>query len=203
MSDPQSVTHWIAALESGDEEAARALWQRYFDSLVKVARQQLDGAPRRVADEEDVALSVFRCLCEGAAGGRFGKLSDRDDLWRLLVSITVQKAIDQRRRLAAKRRGGGKVRGDSVFANAGGASPHAGLDRIASDEPTQELLALLAEQHELLLRSLTDETLRRTALLRMEGRTNEEIAQRLGITPRSVERKMQRIRSRWNRELRP
>lgn len=203
MSDPRSVTGWIAAVKSGDEQAAGALWQRYFDALVKLAQRQLDGAPRRVADEEDVALSVFRCLCDGAACGRFGKLLDRDDLWRLLVTITVQKAIDQRRRWTAKKRGGGKVRGDSVFANVGDGNPPTGLDRIVSDQPTPELLALLAEQQQLLLQSLADETLRRTALLRMEGRTNEEIAEALRITPRSVERKVQRIRGCWNRELRP
>jgi RNA polymerase sigma factor (sigma-70 family) len=203
MSDPRSVTQCIAALKSGDEEAARALWQRYFDALVKLARRELDGAPRRVADEEDVVVSVFRCLCDGAARGRLDKLSGRDDLWRLLVTITVQKVIDQRRRWAAKRRGGGTVRGESVFADVGDEALPGGLDGIASDEPTPELLALLAEQHQLLLESLADETLRRTVLLRMEGRTNEEIAQQLGITPRSVERKLQRIRNRWNRELRP
>ncbi|MFV2066778.1 MAG: ECF-type sigma factor [Pirellulales bacterium] len=203
MSDPRSVTGWIAALKSGDEQAARDLWQRYFDALVKLARQRLDGAPRRVADEEDVALSVFRCLCDGAVHGRLARLSDRGDLWRLLVIITTQKAIDQQRRWATQRRGGGNVRGDSVFAAFRDGKPPAKLDQIVSDEPTPELLALLAEQHQLLLQSLADETLRRTALLRMEGQTIEEIAQQLGITPRSVERKLQRIRSRWNRELRP
>jgi DNA-directed RNA polymerase specialized sigma24 family protein len=37
----------------------------------------------------------------------------------------------------------------------------------------------------------------------MEGFTNEEIAERLGITCRSVERKLQRIRERWLARLAP
>lgn len=93
MSDPRSVTQCIAALKSGDEEAARALWQRYFDALVKLARRELDGAPRRVADEEDVVVSVFRCLCDGAARGRLAKLSGRDDLWRLLVTSAARLIV--------------------------------------------------------------------------------------------------------------
>ena len=188
MSDPRSVSRCIAALKAGDDQAASALWERYFDKLVRLAHSRLHDAPRRVADEEDVALSVFRCLCDGATGGRFEWLSDRDDLWRLLVTITRQKAIDQRRRWSAQKRSCGE-------------NQETRLDRIASDEPSADLLIAVAEQHQVLLARLKDEGLRRTALLRMEGQTNQEIAQELGITPRSVERKLQRIRGCWSREL--
>ena len=51
-----------------------------------------------------------------------------------------------------------------------------------------------------MLAALDDETLRRVALWKMEGYTNEEIADKLGVTCRSVERKLQRIRGKWTRE---
>ena len=38
---------------------------------------------------------------------------------------------------------------------------------------------------------------RRVALLRMEGYSNDQIAERLGCGLRSVERKLARIRKRW------
>jgi hypothetical protein len=66
MSD-ETVTDWIAALKSGDERAAREMWARYFGRVADLARAKMGAAPRRVADEEDVALSVFDSLCEGAA----------------------------------------------------------------------------------------------------------------------------------------
>src|SRR5262245_29028069 len=94
---PQSVTRWLDSLKRGDAEAAAALWQRYFDRLVRLARARLGPGPRRVADEEDVALSAFRCLCDGAARGRFPDLADRNDLWRLLAALALHKAIDQKR----------------------------------------------------------------------------------------------------------
>jgi hypothetical protein len=56
--------------------------------------KKLLGAPRGMADEEDVALSAFDSFCRGAEQGRFPQLSDRDDLWRLLFVITERKAID-------------------------------------------------------------------------------------------------------------
>ena len=204
METPEStpsVTRWIAALKQGDQQAASALWRRYFDRLVGMARKQLGATPRRTADEEDVALSVFRCLCDGAARGRFPVLTDRDDLWRLLTTLTIHKTVDQKRRATGKKRGGGMVRGESVFA--GASDEAAGLDNFLAKEPTPELLVALAEEHVRLLRLLDDDTLRQVALAKMEGCTNEEIATQLGVTCRSVERKLNRIRAQWLREVSP
>ncbi|MBI3411158.1 MAG: RNA polymerase subunit sigma-70 [Planctomycetes bacterium] len=195
---PPSVSRWLVALKEGDSEAASALWRQYFDRLVRLARQKLGAAPRRAADEEDVALSVFRCLCDGAARGRFPELTDRDDLWRLLTTMTIRKAIDQKRRGAGLKRGAGLVRGESVFADL--ANETAGLDQALGDEPTPEWLAMLAEEHTRLLDALGNETLRQVALWKMEGFTNEEIAEKLGLTCRSVERKLERIRSKWTQD---
>jgi DNA-directed RNA polymerase specialized sigma24 family protein len=190
-----SISRWIAALKEGDNEAAAVLWRAYIDRLVRLARQKLGAAPRRAADEEDVAVSVFRCLCAGAARGRFPDLADRNDLWRLLTTMTIRKAIDQKRRQGGLKRGGGAVRGESVFDDLPGDVD--GLDQVLGDEPTPEWLAMLAEEHRRLLAVLDDDTLRRVALWKMEGFTNEEIADKLGLTCRSIERKLQRIRSRW------
>jgi DNA-directed RNA polymerase specialized sigma24 family protein len=77
------------------------------------------------------------------------------------------------------------------------------LDQFLADDPTPEVLAMLAEEHDRLLAVLGDDTLRQVALHKLEGFTNEEVAQRLGITCRSVERKLQRIRTRWLRSLTP
>ena len=42
-----TVTHWLRQLEAGDDEAARQLWQRYYQLLVELARARF-GAPRRI-----------------------------------------------------------------------------------------------------------------------------------------------------------
>ena len=98
MEPSDSVTAWIARLKTGDQQAAQRLWERYFDALVRLARGKLAPAPRRVADEEDVALSVLDILCRGAASGRLQQVTNRDDLWWLLLAITNQKVINQRKR---------------------------------------------------------------------------------------------------------
>ncbi len=204
MSSSQqgSVTAWIARLKDGDAEAARQLWERYFTRLVRLAQRRLKRASRRVADEEDVALSAFHSLCEGAAQGHFTQLSDRDDLWRLLLAIVHQKSVDHVRRNVRLKRGGGNVRGESIFGELTPANNHefAGFDAWVSDEPTPELLATMDEEYQRLLGSLRNDTLRQIAVWRMEGESNDEIAQRLGTTVRSVERKLGRIREKWSQE---
>jgi DNA-directed RNA polymerase specialized sigma24 family protein len=116
MSTSGSVTHWVRELQAGNHLAAEKLWQGYFHRLVGLARAKLKNRPRRVADEEDVALSAFHSFCRGAEQGRFPQLSDRDDLWQLLVVITARKAADLVQQECRQKRGGGKVRGDSALA---------------------------------------------------------------------------------------
>src|SRR5258708_31897584 len=82
-----SITHWIGELARGDaDEAARHLWDRYFDRLVGLARSRLRAVQRGAADEEDAALSAFDSLCRGVTAGRFPRLDGREDLWRLLAT---------------------------------------------------------------------------------------------------------------------
>jgi hypothetical protein len=69
MSSEGSVTHWLARLQAGEDEAARLLWDRYFQRLVGLARKRLQGTPFRSADE-DVALSAFDSFCRAAQEGR-------------------------------------------------------------------------------------------------------------------------------------
>jgi DNA-directed RNA polymerase specialized sigma24 family protein len=202
MSVDEPVTQWLRRIEAGDEAAASLLWQRYYRELVELARARFGTTPRRVADEEDVALSVLRCLYEGAARGQFAELVNRGELWQLLAAITGRKVIDQQRRLNQQKRGGGRVRGDSVLAAASGDDRSSvGFDRFGGDAATPEVLAIAAEEFTCLMTMLDDDRLRQIAQCKLEGCTNEEIGQRLGLACRSIERKLQRIRQIWATEL--
>ncbi len=201
MSDDEnihddSVTAWIGALKDGHDLASRKLWEKYFGQLVRVAARRLGSSARRIADEEDVAVSVFDSLCRGAAAGRFKQLQDRDDLWKLLSAIAGMKAADQVRRQTAKKRGGTTLRGESVFEGVGGDSIH-GLGQLADAEPSPEFLAIMDEQQQAMFAALPEESQRAVATLRFEGYSNEEIANRLGMSLRTVERKLKVIREIW------
>jgi len=203
MDEDDPVTRWIEGLKAGDEAAVADLWNRYFEQLVRLARQKLGSTPRRVADEEDVAVSVFRCLCTGAQHGRLAEISDRGDLWRVLVTMTMRKTIDQQRRLAGKKRGAGHVRGESVFMRKSGDEGTPGIQQFSDDLPTPLMLTIIEEEGQRLLAALEDPKLRQIALWKLESYTNDEIADKLQLTTRSVERKLQRIREIWSEVLDP
>jgi DNA-directed RNA polymerase specialized sigma24 family protein len=195
MAEEGSVSRWLGPLQEGDPAAAQQLWQRYFLSLVELARQRLRQQPRRAADEEDVALSAFDSFCRNAGQGRFPDLHDRGDLWRLLAIITLRKVSHLVRDEARQKRGGlaqvsAATDEDQAFL----------LEGALSREPSPELAAQMTEECERLLRRLEDHELRQVALWRMEGHTIEDIALRLGCAPRSVKRKLQLIRNCWEDE---
>src|SRR5207253_8348892 len=107
MPSDGSVSRWLGPLQAGDPAAVQQLWERYFRRLVGLARAKLQHAPRRAADEEDVALSAFDSFCRHAGDARFPDLLDRDGLWRLLVVMTARKAAHLvRDETRQKRRGG-------------------------------------------------------------------------------------------------
>lgn len=197
--DDGSVTRWIGELKAGDPAAAQPLWERYFDRLVRLARARLLTArlPSAEADEEDAALSAFDSFCAGAVRGRFPQLADRDDLWRLLVLITARKVQAQGRRHRRRKRGGGLVRSEADLPDGGQGAGAEGLDELAGVVPTPEFAAMVAEECRLLLDALGDESLRRVALARMGGYTDDEIAERLGCARRTVARRLDLIRKTW------
>ncbi len=195
-----SVTQWVNDVKAGDrDEAARRLWERYFESLVRLAQARLRPVARGPADGEDVALSVFDSLFRGLAEGRFPRLSDRDDLWRLLTTIALRKASNQRRLEGQHKRGRGRVIGAGDYADGSdrGGDP---LAQIAGREPSPELAATLIEEIRIRFAELPDESLRLVALRRMEGHSNAEIAAELECSLRSVERKLELIRRAWGPE---
>ncbi len=185
--DREPISHWIAHLMAGNVSAAQPLWEYYFDRLVRLARARL--GPVGPIDGEDIALSAFRSFCVGAARGRFPKLADRNDLWRLLVFITAQKICDYAEHCNALKRGGG-------VSLQGGMT----LEKVVGDEPSPEFAAMMVEQVQRLLSLLNDETLRNIAVWKMEGFTNEEIATRLGCALKTVSNKLRLIRLKWERE---
>jgi len=201
MQSSESVTEWLQQLKQGESLAAERLWQRYLGQLVRLAHKRLGDAPRRAVDEHDVVIAAFADFCKGVEARRFTRLDDRDDLWQVLVVLTQRRAIDQRRREGARRPVDAALLGESALQGgeeAGSRPP--GLAQIIDSEPTPEFAALAAEEFERLLDVLQDDTLRRIALDKMEGYTNQEIAKHLGTSLRGVERKLQLIRRTWEKE---
>jgi DNA-directed RNA polymerase specialized sigma24 family protein len=200
MGDEDNITQWIGGLKAGDQEAARKLWEGYFHKLVCLVKRKLPAQARRAFDEEDVALSAFKSFCFGVAEKRFPDLNDRGNLWAILVVIATRKAQAYVETQNRQKRGGGQVRGDSVFLGEGPAGELAGFDALVGKEPTPAFLAQAVEVCERLLDALGDESLRTIAVLKMQGFSLDEIAAHTGCTKRAVERRLEIIRRTWREQ---
>ena len=193
----QDITHWISEAQKADSQAAQVIWETYFQKLISYARKKMQGMPRRATDEEDVALSAMNSFFDGMHQGRFMP-QDRDELWKLLATITVRKATRELRRHHAQKRGGGAVRGESVFIGGANESASWGINEVmdAGNLPamSMQLTATCAD----MLAQLEDDSLRAIARSRLEGFSNEEIAQRMQISLATVKRRLARIRETWS-----
>jgi len=193
-----SVTRLIQLLRSGDaterDLAARLIWERYFRDLLELARSNLNRRIRRREDEEDVLQSMYKSFCLRQQRGEFD-LAGRDALWKLLVTITLRKA-----RNAAKKQLRDKrdiAREQTIADSDESESAHWALEQMDAASPSPAEAAVLNEALERRLEALADPELRQIALWRLEGYTNREIADRLDCTERSIERRLERIRSKW------
>ncbi len=204
MSWPPPVTEWINQLKAGDAVAAQRLWEEYFQRMVQLARRKLSHVPRASADEEDVALSAFKSFCLGAREGRFTQLLDSDNLWPLLMAITLHKSVDLIRGENRQKRGGaGQTATPDSTAPMSKPMP-VPLSEIISREPTPEFAAEMTEQLHILLARLDstgDPDLQRIALMKLDGYNTTEIAERIGCVRRTIERKTNLIERLWERDI--
>jgi DNA-directed RNA polymerase specialized sigma24 family protein len=184
-SDTNSVTRLIRAVQDDRASAVGPLLAVYFDRLVQLARRRLRDLPGMASYDEDVALRSFHSVYQRVRDpARPLHLSGRDDLWRLLATRTISRAIDLIRRHRP-----GEVPGELD------------LEQLLTREPSPEDAAQIADECRRLLGLLGDPELRQIALWKVEGYTNEEIAANLDCVTRTVERKVSRIRLLWKHEL--
>lgn len=195
MSDSPNLSHWIEKVKEGDSLAAHRLWHHYYDRLVAEARKQLQGKHRGASDEEDIVLSVFESFYRAAEQGRFPELTDRGDLWRLLLRMAARKVIDKRRRDGRLRRGAGE-KPVSIHAR-----DDESMIEVIGNEPSPEMVSMMTESFEQLILHLGDGQLREIAVGKMEGYSNAELAERHTCSERTIERRLNLIREKCQQEL--
>ena len=198
--DAGTITALIDDLKQGDATAFEHLWARCFSTIVKLARQRLGSARKRVEDEDDVAAVVFQKLYFASVSGKLPELTDRQSLWRLLITMTRHAALDSISREQRAKRGGGHVRGDSIVEDPNLVNSHSGpsaFDNFIAQYPTPASIVSLKELVDHWLERLPDDESRQIALLRLEGFGTDEIAAQLGLPLRTTERRLQQIRSAW------
>jgi RNA polymerase sigma factor (sigma-70 family) len=182
----ETTAEIVKRYREGDGRAAEELFARYVDRLTRLARSHLSPKLAARTDPEDVVMSAYRSFFIGARDGRFS-LARSGDLWRLLVSITMNKLYRQVRRHRAASR---SINSEILFNN----------DEVLGTEPTPEQVIGIADELEALLKKL-DSFERRVLELRLQEESLDEIASETGRSERTVRRTLSSIRELLSRQL--
>jgi RNA polymerase sigma-70 factor (ECF subfamily) len=195
----------MARLRSGEDAAAREVFDRFTGRLVALARGQFNQLVARKVDPEDVVQSAYKSFFVRHRAGKI-EIGDWGGLWNMLTLITLRKCAD-RADLARAR-----ARREALRDLPGSPAVRAhceALDLDPSLPPDPELLALdreprpeeaviLAETVERLFRDVSAHE-RPVLELSLQGYSVEEICTQLSRAERSVRRLRERVRKRLER----
>ncbi len=175
----------IQRCRRGDQDAARELFDAYVARLIPLAKRRISQRLASRVDAEDIVQSVFRTFFARLKDDKF-EIGDQDDLFRLLMRITVHKTLRQiAHHKAAKRDPGMElVQGDSA---------HEQLLQLLTNEPTPEATVTFLDQLEHFMGQLQTGD-REILELRLQGYSTEEIAEKMGSYDRKIRRVLERIR---------
>jgi RNA polymerase sigma-70 factor (ECF subfamily) len=192
MAADNSFAHLMAQLRSGEDAAARAVFERFAGRLVALARRRFNRVLARKVDPEDVVQSAYKSFFVRQREGKL-EVGGWDGLWNLLTLITLRKCADRAEYFLADRRDAGR----EVTALDGEEGPDlwmCALDR----EPRPEEAVILSETVEQLFRGLSAHE-RPILELSLQGYTASEISVQLGRAERSVRRLREQVRKRLER----
>jgi RNA polymerase sigma factor (sigma-70 family) len=161
----------------GDSESQQEICMRYEQQVRIVVRVMLSPQLRRYVDSVDLVQSVHQCFIEGLAEQKF-QISSPEKLIALASTLA-------RRKVARKWRNNRlRVVADTQGSNLD--DPTEGPEATSPEQAAQyhEQLHLVLEQLNVAQRTMLE--------MRLEGYSNEEIAQRLDIHPAA-------LRVRWTR----
>lgn len=195
----EPVTLWMRQLEEGQSEAAQPLWNHFCQKLMTLADKRLSPKLRQTYDREDAAVSAFHSLCRVISDRRQTDLGDRVNLWRLLVTITERKIANRVRDEHRDKRNLHRTVSESCLVDSDDRC--SGFDKLPGREPSPEFAAEFADLCNSLLESLDDDILCQIAQLTLKNYNPDEIAQKLGVSRRTVERKLLIIRGRWKQRM--
>lgn len=188
MDETATFQQLMDDLRGGHEQAAEQIVGQYTDALVAVARRQIGARLARRLDPEDVVQSTYRSLFVRVQRGEYD-LGSGSDMWKLLVTMTLNKVRRHSKFHGAGRRNMAR----ETHATASAAAPEA-----HGHEPTPADAAELVDEVQNLLAALSERD-RPIVELRLQGYDSAEIAERTGRAQRSVRRVLQHVRERLAR----
>jgi RNA polymerase sigma factor (sigma-70 family) len=182
VSDSDCAVELLERWRTGDQSAARTLYEHYAQSLCALVERRIGQRLRRRIGTDEPVQSAFRTFFRRTADGQY-QIDHSVDLWNLLVTITLNKLRHMVERETGKKRDPDREVGlDGQLPN----------PELIAREPTPEEAAALDDELETLLAKLKPpepEIVR----LRLQGYSTSDIADKLGLARQTIRRKIDRI----------
>lgn len=181
----------IHGLRTGDRQVISEFYNRHGTTLRAIADKQIAPEMKRRVAASDVVQSAFRSFFRRAEEGRF-QFEDSEKLWSLMCAITLTKVREQIRFHRREKR---DVYRETTPGVASTSETDAdGFDLLSADGLAPEVAVEFTDQFDRLMESLNEEE-RQVLTLRMDDLTNEEIADAIGTSERTVRRITSRLKS--------
>lgn len=177
----------LGRLERGESQAMQDLFDRYSQRLEQIATKNIQAALKRRFDGEDVVQSVFRTFFRRQKEEKL-RIEHSEQLWRLLVRITLCKTRSRARQHTARRR---DARADKAIG--------ADLELLAQAPSPEDAIAL-QEEVDVALEGLPE---RAGEILskRFEGETKSDIARQLNLSRQTIHRILKLVETRLTERL--
>ena len=192
MDQRDSFDLLIDRLRRRDDRAAAAVFDRFAQRLIALARTRLDERVRGKVDPEDVLQSVCRSFFARQLAGQF-ELANWDNMWSILTLITIRKCSNQNHHYRAE------CRDVAREVNLSDSAVAAVTAAFARDPEPTEVIAM-TETVERLFRDLPPRD-REIMTLHLEGDSIAEISTKVDWAERTVHRCLNRIRKRLRRQV--
>jgi RNA polymerase sigma-70 factor (ECF subfamily) len=186
----------IDGLRAGDEATLREVYAQYGPLLRGIADSRLAPGLKRRVDADDIVQSTFRTFFRRAQGGQF-QFADNQRLWNLLLAIGLTKLREKVRYHGRQTRAVERERATASTKPGDSTPPE---DSFIAPAPSPDAAVELADAYESFLGGL-DEQERKLVDLKLQDRTNDEAAEALGISERSVRRILQRLEEKMSLAL--
>jgi RNA polymerase sigma factor (sigma-70 family) len=174
----------IAAFKAGSETAAHELFDRYCEKLMRLAKRRIGQRMTTRIDPEDVIQSAFRTFFVHLRNDEF-TFEGKDDLFKLLVRLTVNKALRQVAHHRAAKRDPGREKTQCL-------DERDFLADLAADDPPPEVEVAVLDELERFLAQLPEFD-RRVLEMKLQGHSTTEIAEALGSYDRKIRRVLERV----------
>lgn len=177
----ESTLQIIEQMKTGDANAVNRLYELYAEKLISVVQKSISGKFGGRFTSESVVQSAIFSMITRTNKGQF-RFSDDEDFWKLLITIALNKLRKKVEFHQAEKRNPSREVSTEAYV----------AERLSQRNHFEDGIHFKDTLDQLLNR--LDERSQNIILAKLEGKTQQEIAEEQGVNEKTIRRAMANIR---------